>query len=46
MITDFSRDCLALHIHYKNGVLLRAGGLLEQPRRYVLAMGVIDGYAA
>lgn len=43
MINDFSRECLRLYGHYKNGILLRAGGLYDQPRKYMQAMGVIDG---
>lgn len=44
MISDFSRECMRLYRHYKNGVLLRAGGLYDQPRAYIDAMGLIDGY--
>ena len=44
MVTDFSRACLRLYRHYKNGVLLRAGGLYDQPNIYIDAMGVVDGY--
>ena len=31
-----------MYRHYKNGVLALAGGLLDQPNVYVIAMGVID----
>ncbi len=43
MITDLSRECLRLYRHYKNGVLLRAGGVYDQPHLYAQAMGLIDG---
>lgn len=42
LVNDFSRECLQLYRHYKNGVLIHAGGLYDQPRRYVQAMGSID----
>ena len=44
MVTEFSRECLRLYGHYKNGVMIEAGGLYDQPRRYIEAMTVIDGY--
>ena len=44
LITEFSRECLRLYAHYKNGVLLRAGGIYDQPRKYLQAMAVIDGH--
>lgn len=43
MVSAFSRECLRLYAHYKNGLLIRAGGLYDQPRKYMQAMGVIDG---
>lgn len=46
MISDFSRECLRLFSHYKNGYLLTAGGLYDQPRKYLKAMELIDGYTA
>lgn len=46
MVTGFARECLALHQHYKNGFLPRAGGLYSQPNKYLQAMGVIDGNSA
>lgn len=42
MITAFSHECLRLYRHYKNGVLMHTGGLYDQPRVYIQAMGVID----
>ncbi|MGI9202673.1 MAG: hypothetical protein ACR2Q3_01615 [Woeseiaceae bacterium] len=45
MITAFSNDCLELYRHYKNGHLVVAGGLVDQPRVYLQAMGVIDANA-
>jgi hypothetical protein len=45
MITAFSRECLRLYGHYKNGRLPYAGGLYNQPRRYLQAMETLDhGY--
>ena len=46
MITAFSYECLRLYRHYKNGVMMRSGGLYEQPRAYTQAMGVIDAHHA
>ena len=43
-ISELSRECLKLFRHYKNGVLIRAGGLYDQPNRYITAMGIIDGH--
>ena len=45
MVSSFSDDCLELHRHYKNGHLLRAGGLTNQPRIYLQAMSLIDANA-
>lgn len=45
MISAFSTDCLDLYRHYKNGNLLRGGGLLNQPRIYLQAMGLLDANA-
>lgn len=42
MVSDFSRECLRLYRHYKNGILLRVGGVYDQPNLYMQAMGVID----
>jgi len=30
-----------LHKHYSNGVLMRSGGLLDQPNYYLEAMEII-----
>lgn len=45
MVTAFSRECLELYRHYKNGHLLHAGGLTSQPQIYLEAMGLIDADA-
>ena len=45
LINEFSRECLRLYRHYKNGVLLHGGGIYDQPRKYMQAMAVIDGNA-
>lgn len=45
MISAFSSECLDLHRHYKNGQLLFAGGLINQPRIYLQAMSLIDANA-
>jgi len=42
MVTDRSRTMLRLFRHYRNGVLINAGGLLDQPAAYVDAMDQID----
>ncbi len=45
MISALSYELLNLYRHYKNGVLIRAGGLFDQPNKYIKAMGIIDGQA-
>lgn len=42
MITDDSWAVLGWHKHYKNGILLKGGGLLDQPNYYLEAMTLID----
>ena len=42
MVTGFSRECLTLHRHYKNGVLIQSGGLYDQPNAYIQAMSILD----
>jgi len=42
LITPLSRGLLSLHVHYKNGVLPLAGGLLNQPNGYIRAMEIIE----
>ncbi len=44
MVSDFSRECLRLYKHYKNNILLRAGGLYNQPNIYIESMSVIDAH--
>jgi len=38
MITEESNFFLKMHKHYKNGVLLKTGGLMDQPNKYLEAM--------
>ena len=42
MITDDSWAILGWHKHYKNGILLKGGGLLDQPNYYLETMTLID----
>jgi len=44
MITGETRTMLKLHSHYKNGILVNAGGILDQPAAYVDAMSFIETY--
>jgi len=44
MITASSRELIRLYQHYKNGVLLQAGGILNQPQAYAQAMETLDQY--
>lgn len=44
MVSQFSRECLRLYGHYKNGLLIESGGLYDQPNVYIEAMGLIDGH--
>jgi hypothetical protein len=41
-ITQESRDLLRIHAHYREGNLLLAGGMLDQPAIYFSAMEHID----
>lgn len=43
LVTPTSWEFLRLYKHYKQGVMPYAGGLLDQPSRFVDAMEVIDG---
>ena len=42
MITDMSWTLLDWHKHYKNGILLKSGGLLEQPNFYLEMMNILE----
>lgn len=46
LVSDASWDWLRLHRFFKQGVLPYAGGLLDQPYRFLEAMEVIDGAEA
>ena len=41
MITDLSRDLLALGRHYHNGHFPFSGGLLDQPNFFIEAMELL-----
>ncbi len=41
-IRPFERQMLALHTHYKNGLLPFSGGLLDQPHIFSEAMLIIE----
>jgi hypothetical protein len=41
-ITDDAHHWMMLYGHYKNGFLLHAGGIGDQPYRYVSAMATLD----
>jgi len=43
MITAESHYYIKFHKHYKNGILVMPGSLLEQPNAYLEAMELIDG---
>ena len=42
MVTTDSWTLLNWHKHYKNGVLLKSGGLLEQPNYYIEMMNILE----
>jgi len=42
LIEEASRTYLSLYRHYKNGILIFGGGLLNQPNPYIEAMSIID----
>ena len=46
MITPASRAYLRLFEHYKNGILPRGGGILDQPHQYAEAMEILSGREA
>lgn len=41
-MSRYAHTMLEYHVHYKNGVMLVAGGLLDQPARYIQAMLSVD----
>lgn len=41
MITEQSNFLIKLHQHYQKGILMQAGGLLDQPNKYLEAMELI-----
>lgn len=41
-VTPFTRWCASKYGHYKNGFLLRAGGVDDQPALYLDAMNIMD----
>ena len=46
LVTDTARHMLDLHRWYARGVLLVAGGIYDQPARYIQAMELIDTHAS
>ena len=42
LVTPASWEFIRMYRHYKNGILPLAGGLLDQPARFVDAMEIID----
>lgn len=42
MVTDASRQMLAMYRHYKNGYLPFSGGIMDQPEAFAEAMAIID----
>ena len=42
MVTHASNTYIKLYRHYKNGILIYEGGLLNQPNPFIEAMGIID----
>ena len=42
-VTPCARMLVELYEHYKNGFLLEAGGIIDQPAWYTEAMRFIDG---
>ena len=42
MITQQSKLLLSLYQHYSNGVLLKSGGVFDQPNFYMQAMEILD----
>lgn len=44
IVTDDSREWIAMRTHYLAGFLPFAGGSLEQPNGYLEAMALIDSW--
>lgn len=42
MVNEFSALMIRMHRHYRHNILLRPGGILDQPHPYVRAMEIID----
>lgn len=42
ILTPFTRRCMSLYAHYKNGFLPNAGGIADQPAWYVTAMEILE----
>lgn len=42
LVTPWANKCIDFYSHYKKGVLLMGGGLLDQPNVYLEAMNVIQ----
>lgn len=42
MITPASHLWLRLHMHYRGHMLPRAGGIMDQPNKYIEAMEVLS----
>ena len=41
-VTDFTSYLFELHVHYKNGIMLEAGGIQDQPAWYGEAMIAVE----
>lgn len=46
MVTGESRLLMRIYRHWRNGVMPRAGGLLDQPNRLIEAMELIEARTA
>jgi hypothetical protein len=42
MVTAFSAECLRYADHFERGAMLVAGGLFDQPNKYVRAIEIIQ----
>lgn len=42
MVADWASQLLRLYIHYKNGLLPYAGGVLDQPQAFLISMEMIE----
>lgn len=42
MVTPEAQGFIELYTFYKNNILALSGGVLEQPKKYIDAMKVID----